>query len=194
MSAHGTSECPQCARWLRVDGVCPHCQRMHFNTAVDSDDYRCKHCKGQFTARRKRLFCSAQCATAASGVEMVVVQTGPRPYRCKHCGRRSVGPRCQQCIDKQGRWRGNRRLAGPHDYTKAEIYDRDKGRCALCGKRVKRKASRAGDPKGPTIDHILPVSKGGHDSKANVQLAHMSCNAAKRDRVWGDGEQLRLIG
>ena len=50
------------------------------------------------------------------------------------------------------------------------------GLCALCGGAV------VGDrdvPDGATIDHIVPVSKGGLDVATNWQLAHRRCNGTK---------------
>lgn len=35
----------------------------------------------------------------------------------------------------------------------------------------------------PTVDHIIPLSKGGTHTWDNVQLAHMACNAGKCDRL-----------
>jgi 5-methylcytosine-specific restriction endonuclease McrA len=34
-----------------------------------------------------------------------------------------------------------------------------------------------------SIDHVLPVSKGGTHTWNNVRLAHRGCNMAKRDRT-----------
>lgn len=69
-------------------------------------------------------------------------------------------------------------------FTLDEVFARDGGRCALCGKRVARKDA--------TADHIVPVSLGGPHSLANIQLAHRSCNSRKGNRPWPAGEQLRL--
>ncbi len=55
-------------------------------------------------------------------------------------------------------------------------------------------AKRHPDPKSASIDHIIPISRGGGDVKANVQLTHFSCNIAKNNRALPQGEQLRLIG
>ena len=59
--------------------------------------------------------------------------------------------------------------------------------CALCGQLVdwedyemRGDAFIAGD-NYPSIDHIMPLSKGGVHSWANVQLAHRRCNYMKRD-------------
>jgi len=46
-------------------------------------------------------------------------------------------------------------------------------------------------PKAPTVDHIVPVSEGGDDTRANVQLAHFVCNSVKGAR---GSQQLALIG
>ena len=51
------------------------------------------------------------------------------------------------------------------------IYERDKWRCGLCGKHVSRKDR--------SLDHIIPLSKGGAHVEWNVQLAHLKCNLIK---------------
>lgn len=43
-----------------------------------------------------------------------------------------------------------------------------------------------------TIDHVVPLTEGGDDTCANVQLAHRGCNARKSNR--GGRQQLRLLG
>ncbi len=77
-------------------------------------------------------------------------------------------------------------------YTLIEIAARDHHRCGLCGKRVAMKQT-VPHPRAPTIDHILPSSEGGDDTKANVQLAHFECNWQKAERVHPT-DQLRLVG
>ena len=37
----------------------------------------------------------------------------------------------------------------------------------------------------PTIDHIIPVAKGGHPSDIeNLQLSHWACNRQKSDKLF----------
>jgi 5-methylcytosine-specific restriction endonuclease McrA len=71
-----------------------------------------------------------------------------------------------------------------------EIAARDRNMCQLCGKRVAM-TQRVPHPKAPTIDHVLPLSEGGGDLKANVQLAHFGCNSSKGAR---GSQQLALVG
>lgn len=70
------------------------------------------------------------------------------------------------------------------------LYARDKGICSLCHKKV-NKALKHPDPGSPTIDHIIPLAKGGPHSWPNVTLAHLGCNSAKRERT--AIQQMRLF-
>jgi len=55
--------------------------------------------------------------------------------------------------------------------------------CAICGQPVD-KSLKYPHPLSATIDHIIPVDKGGHPSNIdNLQLAHFSCNRAKSDKI-----------
>jgi 5-methylcytosine-specific restriction endonuclease McrA len=78
-------------------------------------------------------------------------------------------------------------------FTNREIYERDKWVCQLCRRNVDSTLAYP-HPLSASLDHIMPKSRGGDHIRANVQLAHLACNLEKRDRVLGDGEQLRLIG
>jgi 5-methylcytosine-specific restriction endonuclease McrA len=78
-------------------------------------------------------------------------------------------------------------------YTNTQIAERDGWRCQLCKKKVDRRRNYP-DSMCATIDHIVPISLGGTDVRANVQLAHWSCNVAKSNKTTLNGEQLRLLG
>ena len=75
---------------------------------------------------------------------------------------------------------------GPH----RAAFERNKKRllksenvCGICGKPIDM-SLKAPDPMSPCIDHIIPVSKGGHPSDIeNLQLAHCICNRQKSDRL-----------
>ena len=55
--------------------------------------------------------------------------------------------------------------------------------CGICGTPVD-KTLRSPHPLSPTVDHIIPVAKGGHPSALeNLQLAHRICNRAKSDKL-----------
>lgn len=55
--------------------------------------------------------------------------------------------------------------------------------CAICGRPVDfdRKFP---DPWSATLDHIIPIAKGGDPAAIdNLQLAHLQCNRIKSSRI-----------
>lgn len=55
--------------------------------------------------------------------------------------------------------------------------------CGICGRPVDF-SIKYPDPMSPCIDHIIPISKGGHPSDiSNLQLAHRTCNRTKSDKL-----------
>jgi 5-methylcytosine-specific restriction endonuclease McrA len=79
-----------------------------------------------------------------------------------------------------------KRAAAPvvETFTRLEIYQRDGGRCHLCGHHVSGTDFE--------IDHLIPLSRGGTHSRVNVAIAHGSCNR-KRGAGYTPA-QLRLVG
>lgn len=76
--------------------------------------------------------------------------------------------------------------SGPHRVA----YEQNKRRilatrdiCGICGRPVD-KSLRFPHPLSPTIDHIIPVDRGGHPSDIdNLQLAHFTCNRQKSNKL-----------
>lgn len=57
--------------------------------------------------------------------------------------------------------------------------------CAICGQPVDKNLKYP-HPLSATVDHIVPVAKGGHPSALeNLQLAHWTCNRQKSDKLIG---------
>ena len=63
-----------------------------------------------------------------------------------------------------------------------EIFYRDLFMCKLCNKPLDMKA-KAPESLSPSIDHIIPLSKGGTHEPANCQAAHLRCNISKGNRI-----------
>lgn len=97
----------------------------------------------------------------------------------------------------------NSQLCGGHWKSRADRYgceyetgitikklmERDKGICQICQKPVDPTDIVDGHARRmyPTVDHIIPLSKGGSHAWDNVQLAHLYCNSGKCDRTSEDG-------
>lgn len=67
----------------------------------------------------------------------------------------------------------------------SDLFARDKGRCHLCGRPVRRGEG--------TRDHLVPRSRGGKNGKLNIRLAHFSCNQ-ERGNAELEAEQIRPSG
>jgi hypothetical protein len=72
------------------------------------------------------------------------------------------------------------RIAPP---SLAAVGWRDRWTCALCGLPVLRQVPNwiRIHPLRASIDHVIPVSRGGPDVAANTRLAHGYCNSVRHD-------------
>lgn len=79
-----------------------------------------------------------------------------------------------------------------NDITLEALYRRDSGVCYLCGKPCdwSDKDGVTVGPNYPSIDHLIPVSRGGFHAWDNVRLAHFSCNVKKSDALIPEVEKM----
>lgn len=55
--------------------------------------------------------------------------------------------------------------------------------CGICGQPVNKRLKWP-HPLSACVDHIIPVDRGGHPSAmSNLQLAHMTCNRQKSNKI-----------
>lgn len=81
------------------------------------------------------------------------------------------------------RRRAHKAAAFIEEVSVVVLAERDGGRCGICGKPV--------DESERSVDHILPLSRGGNHSYTNTRLAHGRCNKARSNRGTA---QLRMVG
>jgi hypothetical protein len=195
-SDHRRVRCSACARHARN------------GTRLKTRRVRCKGCAREFVHRasgRAKRFCSPDCLAACRNLEWPRPTESSVPWAsCLFCRRWFSARRgrftCPQraCVRRRERSKrvvldAKRRLSvrAGEDFSRQEIFERDRWRCGLCGKRVREDLDW---PKhgAPSIDHVIPLSRGGEHTRQNVQLAHLGCNWSKNGRVAGQGEQLAL--
>lgn len=63
------------------------------------------------------------------------------------------------------------------DATRQEIYERDNYTCQYCG------ADLSSNPRTQSIDHVIPLTKGGTHQKSNLVTACKSCNLKKKNKT-----------
>lgn len=107
-----------------------------------------------------------------------------------HRGGRLYCPACGPRVAKD-RERARKKDAFVERVYRNYVYERDGWMCQLCGEPLARHEKVPHDF-APTLDHIIPLSRGGTHEYANVQAAHFICNSRKGARPVG--EQLLLVG
>lgn len=143
----------------------------------------------------------------------------PQVFICKECGVKFTNDFYNQrtdfcsdeCCDKFHRRTGKVKKKeqliknGKIDYdiTLTKLIKRDNSICKICGQacnsddyKVDKEGNFITGDTYPSIDHIIPVSKGGTHTWDNVQLAHFKCNSDKSDNMYSGIEksgQLKII-
>ncbi|MFN3214486.1 MAG: HNH endonuclease [Henriciella sp.] len=69
-----------------------------------------------------------------------------------------------------------------------QLWRDQKGLCARCGtpmlkNRFEAPHAQVWAKRRATLDHVIPVSKGGTDMAENLQLLHARCNKIKGNRL-----------
>ena len=161
-----TKTCPACiarerAEKKRKEQEVKEAERLarkKVNTAKPKDPQPCKCCGSLFIPGKRRSYCSDECARRVAN---------------NHKDRLLRG-------QKEKDW----------DITVPALVHRDHNVCYLCGGYCDSEDYRITDngyfvagPMYPSVDHVIPVAKGGRHTWKNVKLAHLSCNMKKRDTI-----------
>jgi len=88
----------------------------------------------------------------------------------------------ERLLQNNRRKRAHKRNVPSEKYTKEDILATWGTNCHLCKKPIDLGAPRR-SKYGLQLDHVMPISKGGHDTIANVKPAHAYCNQSKKDKV-----------
>lgn len=164
--------CPKCRQWKSLVELAITEDRkkqdmfiksfgkwLKRNTIKAKKDYEryCLNCGNYFeTTAKDKVYCSEQCRERARS-------------------RRKDTKRDKRI---SSRVRDN-------NITLDGLYKRDNGVCYLCGGLCDREDYKKIDGTiitgntYPSIEHLLPISKGGTDTWDNVRLAHRICNSKK---------------
>ena len=77
--------------------------------------------------------------------------------------------------------RARKKGATVEKFIDKEIFERDGWICQLCHKKVNKRLKYPRQLSA-SLDHIVPLSKGGEHSRKNCCLAHLKCNVTKQNR------------
>lgn len=199
-------ECRLCGKSFKTHKTTYNLQKYCSNACRMKDHYinnkkivyrNCKYCSDEFEVGERRIFCSEECSNKQEELEK---KKRWRFKKCKYCERwhyRYKSVYCSEnCSTKAKRLydelRKSERLERARkngqfdaDIDIYKLIERDGGHCYLCGDDVLF-ACHYNDPKYPTIEHVIPIAKGGTHSWGNVKVACRECNTRKSTTLIDD--------
>lgn len=187
----------------KVNGWCKKCFRQDHRKKYSpsngqTDDLRkCRECKKEYAPklRTKSYFCSRDCKDESKkkeekekrvasksericiGCEKIISQTARADK--KWCSEECALKVRSHTMNTQRRIRTSEKI---QDFKRSEIYERDGWICQLCRKAVNPNLTFP-NPSCASLDHVIPLSRGGSHKTTNVQLAHLRCNTSRGNKV-----------
>jgi 5-methylcytosine-specific restriction endonuclease McrA len=167
----------------------------------------CQNCSTTFEATSERRFCSSPCRLEKTKIEQSIRRhelrrqkvdpngfvtkpcgwcNEPRTYEYQQGGHNAFHPHCTieaqraryriKTVKRQGLINKPSRLAADEV---VRIYGND---CAVCSEPIDLTLLRT-SKMGLTVDHWIPLSKGGSDDMSNLRPAHWICNRRKSNSL-----------
>lgn len=149
----------------------------------------CVYCGS--TENECRKYCSGRCATRDS-------RNNLHYSNCSVCNKLFIpdnkGVDYRECSDNCRTIRHKARAVTQSAKDRVlnnELFDKELdvahvlylyNHCMICKERIDKSLTFP-DLNSMTIDHIIPLSKGGSHSIGNVQLAHLKCNVRKHNKM-----------
>lgn len=185
---------PGCRRPQKSKSLC----NSHYNRFLATGETG----KAEFAVAKKHVVDGRkQCGTCGEWKPLEGYNKHPH-------GTGGVGANCRLCLaaksrewfaknpEYRTRWNekhAERKLSNVHErraiendaaaeYIDRQSVFRDDGFiCQLCDQTMDM-SKKTPHPLAPTLDHILPISRGGTHTRENVQSAHFHCNVSKGSR------------
>jgi hypothetical protein len=176
-----------------------YCSKECFSLAsrtLKNEQRLCVVCGNSFEPKTKnQVCCFKACAVKLGAKTRAGIQDSVE--LCVDCGEHFIfhpmpnhpeEPRCKKCVKLRAKDRERARSAWrrgivivsrPEVINYLEVANRDNWTCQLCGLPVDATLSWPDSFSG-SIDHVLPLCKGGKHVADNVQLTHLACNCRKK--------------
>jgi len=183
--------CKQCGKKFEAYGDKERlfCSRACFgkcNRTLIGTTRKCEVCGNLFEPGYKnQKCCSESCAHKKQWSEKQKTVS----LICEHCGlefkvynncrssAKYCSSTCKNAYNNHVK-RARKRNANIEKVFPYKVYERDGWICQLCGKKVDKKIHYP-NFMCASLDHVIPISKGGTHETNNVQLAHLICNIRK---------------
>jgi 5-methylcytosine-specific restriction endonuclease McrA len=186
------NKCVQCGDAVTYSQTATYCSgkcRSRASRRRNKKTYSiaCAVCSVVFTSDRPKKYCGRKCGHRADYLKNGRVYTermyekyrlNPEPELARQKRRYRRNPEKYRLLKLRIEQRRRAKLLGvfveditPEDFR--AICNRQNDCCWWCGRSARL-----------TMDHVVPVSRGGKHEKNNIIGACQSCNSAKRDKLW----------
>lgn len=132
---------------------------------------------------------SKPCSRCQSGFPVSTFQDCNRLY-CQACTGDIAREKSALKAKKKGLHRKRaRNFNVPYENVdRLSVFQRDEYKCWICGKKTLSdfaysEGSGCPHPDSPTLDHVIPLSRGGPHSYSNTRCACFLCNCQKGDKI-----------
>lgn len=178
----------------------------------------CKICGKEFKNKSATPFCGDECRKinnekhyekqlARMRAKYKNTWVARSPFICRECGKTvtiEFGNKresycSEECMSKSVKRnllaKRRMRIAGGYieHVSVTYIYNRDRETCHICRRHININLKHP-HPMSMTLDHVIPIAKGGTHERKNIKAAHLICNSTKRDLASEHGDQLLLFG
>jgi 5-methylcytosine-specific restriction endonuclease McrA len=163
----------------------------------------CLECQISFaTNRDAQVFCSNPCRATHTSAKLKALRVVQEfyEYECDGCSvvvlrkyrvtKGKFGRFCDKCRlrNRRATYRSKTvkrqsLTVKPSRLSCDEIAERDGFVCHICTGVVDMTLPRT-RALGGTVDHVVPLSKGGSDDPDNLKLAHWVCNVRKGNKIY----------
>lgn len=159
--------------------ICPGCGVDKPLADYSSATGRCRRCKAEDTRTRRSVKPAPASETWPCTCDRCGVTFMGNKRRWRYCTRECFSANKNAANWKHYALRRSRKAAAlVESFDRREIFERDGWICKLCDTPVDRDAQWP-DPLMASLDHIVPLARGGEHSRANAQTTHLGCNVRK---------------
>lgn len=188
----------------RVIVLCKKCGKKHdalYVNLIRPVVHRCPNCSKEKRQASEAERINKRLNKRAERIRRLEIERADRErakeHKCPVCGAMTTRPKycSKNCANRVRNKHGevSRRLKiktamVDRDISLEGLYKRDHGVCYICGMQTRlddyivRDGTYICGDWYPSIDHVIPLSRGGTHSWMNVRLAHRRCNYEKADR------------
>ncbi|MGP3750907.1 HNH endonuclease [Streptomyces sp. IBSNAI001] len=154
--------------------TCAHCEAPHARARAKYCSDLCQH--RAYNERRKADGRLAAYRLKTRDKHRAYL----RAYWAKHGSVRELYPEATKAADQ--RRRARKAGAESEIIRPGDVFVRDAWVCALCAGPVDAAATWP-SPDSASVDHVVPLSRGGSHTMENVTTAHLRCNLSKGNRT-----------